>query len=38
MLDEMVKILGIPAEKLSAKLTMMEIMGEIKNRNGKYYI
>ena len=38
MLDEMVKILGEPAEKLSAKLTMMEIMGEVKNRNGRYEI
>jgi len=36
MLDEMVKILGVSAEKLSAKLTMMEIMGEVKNRNGRY--
>lgn len=38
MLDEMVKILGEPAEKLSARLTMMEIMGEVKNRNGRYEI
>ena len=36
MLDEMVKIFGISAEKLSAKLTMMEIRGEVKSRSGRY--